>query len=540
MNFNVPFERQESYVKDSKTKLIWLSLCAVFVICGILMAIFHPEAEFTWLFDSCKYYLGLFILALLCLFVWMGELGEKRDEKYYFTPEGKLDLSTPRIYTKLKRPKLFEIFNRGGLDEFAYDGEGNVHLVTTKGKTITAPLSDLTVSYTMDKAGRDDYRIYKMTVISPEGEKIKFTTGSTMLPFPSLMESEYDDIHMILSAAGTVNETKMSKANKWIDKVKSAYDDLDFSGFIGKSGGDSADTKIVEFVKSKLGLHQKKKSWFKKLVDNFLLVVAFLYLFAILIVNIANLPEIFGGSDEYYYDEEYEEMPYEEEMQYEENTQQDEVDCSLKGKIGNRDYMMNLKILSQMYEDEDGTQFNVIGKVVQPYEADIIGTCIRNEMEINIVEVYEQVYINAGTLKGEIIQNNRNMIYKGYEWVEGECIPFSFQILMDSSNYISQDVEKYTLHGKIDAKYPIEMLMLIEENEVIEAVYRYLKTGSGDWIQLEISKNNLGQTIMTEIINGEENGEFEGRIVFEKNKIEYKGWFTNFKSGKNYIFYVEN
>ena len=300
MNFEAPFETQESYVKESKTKIIWLSLTVIFIICGILMAIFHPEAEFTWLVGSTKYYLGLFIVALVCIYNWLAQFCEHRKEKYYFTPEGKLDLSTPRFYSKLKRPKLIEIFNRGGLDEFAYDGEGNVHFVTSKGKTITSPLSDLTVKYTLDKARRDEWRIYKMTVTTPSGEKNTFTTGSTMLPFPSLTDAEYDDIHMILSTAGTLKESKTSKASKWADKINRAYKDADFSGFFGKSDNSAVDNKVIGFVKAKVGVNQKKKSWFKRAMEYFWLTVGILFIVIVLIINISALPEIFGGVDEQY------------------------------------------------------------------------------------------------------------------------------------------------------------------------------------------------------------------------------------------------
>lgn len=81
MNFEAPFETQESYVKESKTKIIWLSLTAIFIICGILMAIFHPEAEFTCLVGSTKYYVALFFVAVVCIFMWLAQLGECRNEK---------------------------------------------------------------------------------------------------------------------------------------------------------------------------------------------------------------------------------------------------------------------------------------------------------------------------------------------------------------------------------------------------------------------------------------------------------------------------
>lgn len=428
MNFEAPFERQESFVKESKTKVIWLSLTAIFIICGILMAIFHPEAEFTWLVGSTKYYLALFIVALLCIFNWLAQLGEHRNEKYYFTPEGKLDLSTPRFYSKLKRPKLIEIFNRGGLNEFAYDGEGNVHFVTLKGKTITSPLSDLTVKYTMDKAGRDEWRIYKMTVTTPSGEKIKFTTGSTLLPFPSLTNAEYDDIHMILSTAGTLKESKTSKASKWADKINNAYNDLDFSGFFGKSDKSAADNKVIGFVKAKVGVNQKKKSWFKRAMEYFWLTVGILVIVIVLIINISELPEIFGGVDEQY--DEYIQGLEDENMNYSEDellvpVENDEsvgapVDLSLYGSYGERYLKMDITINPHTQD-----KYNVSGRGYfttddDPDYFELQGIYSENgNLVLQEIRPYSG-YGDANILfKGTLEELNGELIYEGSRYWDG-------------------------------------------------------------------------------------------------------------------------
>lgn len=316
MNFDAPFKTQEPYTIKGKWKIIFLCLFAAFFIFGVLMVINHPEAEFTFFIGSCPYYSGLFLIAIIFFIVFLCLLGEKRNAKYFFTKDGELDLSTPRYYNKLNRPKLLEFFNRGGLDEFAYDGEGNVYLVTTKGDTMTSPVADLTVKYSMDKAGSDWY-VYKMIVTDSLGNKIKFTTGSRLLRSPSLMEEEYDDIHMILSTAGTLNESKTSKANRWADKLKGAIDDFDFSNLsysaveatvaIGLEASEqnkaTANNKVIDFIKAKVYEDHKKKSWFKKAMEYFWLTLLAIYLLAVLVVNIAALPGIFGGGNDK--DEEY-------------------------------------------------------------------------------------------------------------------------------------------------------------------------------------------------------------------------------------------
>ena len=171
------------------------------------MAIFHPEAEFTWLFGEIKYFLGLLILAAFFLFMFLYYLGESRDEKYYFTPDGKLDLSTPRNYIKLKRHKLLKLITKKGrVDEFAYDGEGNVFIKFRSGEELVAPLEDLTVSYAMEKSQfSDEWFVYKMTITTPEGLEYKVKYG------PEIEDSEFEDIFARGEKRGTERQTRRHK-----------------------------------------------------------------------------------------------------------------------------------------------------------------------------------------------------------------------------------------------------------------------------------------------------------------------------------------
>ena len=319
MNFDAQFETRETHVGSFKIKIILMSLTAIFLICGVLMAIFHPEAEFTWFFSKIEYYFGLFIIAGCCLIVWLYQSGEQREEKYYFTPEGKLDLSIPRYYLPLKRHKVINMVTRkGSVKKFAYDGEGNVYIKFKDGSELTAPLSDLTVSYTMDKEqGTGEFYISKMNVTTPEGQTYKVKYGT------ALEDSEYNDIFMILSTAGTLKESKMSKAMKWMSKLKDAVDDFDFSDLVGSGivagtvmatsvigARKTADNNVISFVKTKVYTDKKKKSWFKKVMEYFYTIVIVVYIIVVLIVNLAALPEIFGGVDRKY-DEYPQELEYE-------------------------------------------------------------------------------------------------------------------------------------------------------------------------------------------------------------------------------------
>lgn len=307
MNFDAQFETREVHQKTPK--IVWLCLASIFLICGILMAIFHPGAEFNLLFGEIKYFLGLFIIAALLFLTFFFLQGEHRDEKYYFTSDGKLDLSVPRYYTPLKRHKVIELITRkGSVEEFAYDGEENVYIKFRNGEELVAPLEDLTVSYTMDKEQfSGEFYISQMKVSTPEGNKYKVKPGT------HLEDSEYDDIFMILSTAGNLKESKISKATKWVAKLKDAWDDFDFSNLVSSGimvGTDiatsltetrkTAENNVISFTKAKVFEDKKKKSWFKKAMEYFWVIVGIIYLILVLIVNIAALPEIFGGvNDEY-------------------------------------------------------------------------------------------------------------------------------------------------------------------------------------------------------------------------------------------------
>lgn len=302
----------ETYTASEKLLRTWLSLTCVFFICGILMAIFRPEARFYLFFDesegdSIRYFLGLFLVSLICFLIYLVSLGKKRTTRYLFTTKGELDIETPRYYIKLERPKLLELNSRKGLAEFSYDGNGYVYLKKMNGKEFSGYLSDMNVKYWMEKNKVDgSWFLRKMKITDNLGNKFTFINSN------SLMDEEYDDIHMILSTAAEVKEAKSSKAGKWANKILESVSDFDFSDMATSLGGAAIDVgssvfssvknskkgvnnKVVEFVKSKAFVSQKKNPWWKKLWENFLIVIGLLYIALILIFNIALLPEIFSG-----------------------------------------------------------------------------------------------------------------------------------------------------------------------------------------------------------------------------------------------------
>lgn len=100
-------------------------------------------------------------------------------------------------------------------------------------------------------------------------------------------------------------------------------------------------------------------------------------------------------------------------------------------------------------------------------------------------------------------------------------------------------LDTYSLNGMIGGKYPFEMEISVLEMDLVKnARYRYTKTGSGSWIDLEIDVDELGQTIMYEKINGKRVGRFEARLTCTENTAEIKGWHKNFEIGNDLTFYA--
>lgn len=112
---------------------------------------------------------------------------------------------------------------------------------------------------------------------------------------------------------------------------------------------------------------------------------------------------------------------------------------------------------------------------------------------------------------------------------------------MSSSSTQEGDVaseRSYTLRGKI-GDYPVEMELTAKEENIIDARYRYLRTGSGEWINLEIDRDDLGHTLMYESLDGNRVGCLEGRFTVSDYEAMFEGWHKNYVKDKELSFYLE-
>lgn len=542
-----------TYYISTKTKLITLSLSVIFLICGVLMLIFKRDAPFyldPFMESDFPYWGGLLILSFISLIIFISQLGEQRQEKYFLTEDGHFDLSTPRSYIKLERPRIIEFFSHNGINNFCYDGQGNVFIENGKGKKIQAPLSELKIKYWMKKNEvTGDFFINKMRVTDALGNKLSFSTND------SLMHSEFDDIHMILSNADQIEESKLSKADKWAYKLKGVVDDFDFTDIadsiaeiVVTQGVPAVSNSIINFVKTRLYKQTEKKTGFKKFLEslkkffnNFLLVLMGLYLLMIIIVNVANLPVIFGGEKDdennYYYNnngiERYNEYnePAVNEIQ--------SLDVTLSGNISNRKVEMDLTFFSEIIENEQGMEYNVIGYLTMPYEAPLIGMLTDNYLNLDeYSDNVEYAYITE-QFQGTLDKINDVLVYKGFILIEGD--KYSFTLKSKNNNSQHKQDNKFEdikiLKGEIGS-YPIEMEITFTSNESISnARYKYTKTGSGSWIDLNIDSDE-DMIIMKEYFEGKPNGYFKGNFYQNGSELSYSGKFI--LPEKEYYFQVSN
>ena len=96
----------------------------------------------------------------------------------------------------------------------------------------------------------------------------------------------------------------------------------------------------------------------------------------------------------------------------------------------------------------------------------------------------------------------------------------------------------YTLRGEIEDN-PVEMEVTAFEENINYARYRYLRSGSGKWIDLEIDRDDLGRTIMYESLDGRRVGQFHGRFTVSDDEVNFKGWYKNYVEDKESTFYLE-
>ena len=105
--------------------------------------------------------------------------------------------------------------------------------------------------------------------------------------------------------------------------------------------------------------------------------------------------------------------------------------------------------------------------------------------------------------------------------------------------YDTSGEESYTLTGEIGGKYPIEIELTAVDEEITWARYRYTKTGSGDWIDLEIDKDEMGRFLMYEYTNSKAVGYLEVRFTVSGNSAELRGWHKNLIKDAELSFYAD-
>lgn len=296
------------YRQKKSVKFIFLGLailCLILAICT-----FNFPIEFNYIFGSGTYFVGFSILCLVFLWIFAMSFGEQREGKIYLDKEGHLDISTPRTYQALKKPAFVRAMSRSqplkgeALQSFEYEG-GRVKIVTNKGNSIEAPLSELIWKYSMTKP-KDvgDWYIYKYVLTDKDGNAITYYRNHA-----TFAENEWDDMNMLLSLSGKVEEGKISKINKKMTSLLEKVQDFDFSDIVGSAVSATADSvftgsnKVIDMVKVKIyGKKKKNKFWtiLGKIKDWFILGLLVLYVLAVLVINIIQIIDYFSDSKDNY------------------------------------------------------------------------------------------------------------------------------------------------------------------------------------------------------------------------------------------------
>lgn len=305
----------ESYYVSGKTKFIWGAISAVFVIITIWLIISPPEIEFDYLFGTIDYAFIFFVLSILALCNFITTYDEQRKSKIFLNSNGDLDIETPRKYKPLSVSFVSKVMGRitlagqKNLDLFNYQN-GRVQIRNSKGHKIEGALKDLTFTYKMGKNKMtDEWFTYQFVISDTDGNKVQFTRHNSLFT-----DEEYADIEMLLSLAGTVKESKISKFTRKADSVVSAFKDLDFSHLTSSAiekAGSFATSKITDSVgllaKKRIYDHlsNKKKSLFQKIKDKFIIGIFIIYAIIVVCVNIAHIANASSSESENieYYDE---------------------------------------------------------------------------------------------------------------------------------------------------------------------------------------------------------------------------------------------
>lgn len=293
-----------------RSKWVKITLLSLAVLCLILaVCTVNVPLEFDLLFgQSFSYFAGFAGLCLIMVLAFAFSFGEQREGKVYLNKEGKLDISTPRSYEALKKPAFLRAISRSqllkgeGLKAFEYK-DGEVSVVTTKGNSISAPLSQLTWKYSMTKPNNAyEWYIYKYSLTDLAGNSVTYYRNNATFD-----EKEWDDMNMLLSLSANVDEGKISKLTKKMTKLLEAVDGFDFTDVLGSTIDlataqvFNGTNKVIDMVRIKLyGRNQKKRSKFRETlskIKNWIIMGGIvIYVLAIIVINIIHLIDYFSAS----------------------------------------------------------------------------------------------------------------------------------------------------------------------------------------------------------------------------------------------------
>lgn len=293
----------ETYYESPTMKIVGGVILAVFVILTIWFFVSPPEIEFSYIFGTISYGVAFLLLSIVTLFCVSPLFDEQRKSRIYLDSNGDLDIETPREYEPLSVSPVSKVLGRANiygqknLSLFKYH-DGRVLIRNSKGHEVEGALSDLTYTYKMDKKG--DWYVYQFIITDANGNKAQFNRHNTLFT-----DEEYADIEMLLSLAGTVKESKISKFTRFGDSLLSKISELDFSHLASSAievAGSTATNKITDkagmFAKKRIfdRLSDKKKSLFAK-IKNFIIwaIIVFLVI-DIIWVNVENAMNVYGSS----------------------------------------------------------------------------------------------------------------------------------------------------------------------------------------------------------------------------------------------------
>lgn len=308
----------ETYYESSTKKIVVGAITAVLVILTIWLFVSPPKIEFDYIFDTIPYGIIFMALSVFAVFYFATLFDEKRTSRIYLNSNGDLDIETPREYKPLSvsfASKILmraNIYGQKNLDLFRYQ-DGRVLVRNSKGNEIEGALKDLTFAYKMDKnKATDEWYIYQFIITDTNDNKVQFNRHDSLFT-----DEEYADIEMLLSLAGTMKESKVSKFTRKADSILSEIGDLDFSKLTSSAVelvGSTATSKITNavglFAKKRIfdRLSDKKKSLFTRIKEYGIWTVIAIIALVLIWVNITNAMEAYGGESdseemEYYYEQ---------------------------------------------------------------------------------------------------------------------------------------------------------------------------------------------------------------------------------------------